>query len=292
MTPLRKRMLEELQLRNYAEFTIERYLDAVRSFAKFFHRSPDQLGPEQIREYLLYLVRDRKSAPSTVQVHRAALRFLYVKTLNQPWFDERVARTRKRIKLPTVLSAAEITRILDNTPNLKHWTMIATFYATGVRLNELRKLKVADIDSPRMVIHVREAKGGRPRDIGLSKNLLERLKIYWRWRKPQNWLFPSDMRPDQPLERKSIRCACSLAGRRAGIDRAVSPHVFRHSCATHMLEAGADLRTIQVLLGHANIETTARYLSVSTTRMQAAPSPFDTLQLKPIYDPKDDRNQE
>jgi integrase/recombinase XerD len=292
MTPLRKRMLEELQLRNYAEFTIERYLDAVRSFAKFFHRSPDQLGPEQIREYLLYLVRDRKSAPSTVQVYRAALRFLYVKTLNQPWFDERVARTRKRIKLPTVLSAAEITRILDNTRNLKHWTMIATFYATGVRLNELRKLKVADIDSQRMVIHVREAKGGRPRDIGLSKNLLERLKIYWRWRKPQNWLFPSDMRPDQPLERKSIRCACSLAGRRAGIDRAVSPHVFRHSCATHMLEAGADLRTIQVLLGHANIETTARYLSVSTTRIQAAPSPFDTLQLKPIYDPKDDRNQE
>jgi integrase/recombinase XerD len=206
------------------------------------------LGPEQIREYLLYLVRDRKSAPSTVQVHRAALRFLYVKTLNQPWFDERVARARKRIKLPTVLSAAEITSILDNTRNLKHWTMIATFYATGVRLNELRKLKVADIDSQRMVIHVREAKGGRPRDIGLSKNLLERLKIYWRWRKPQNWLFPSDMRPDQPLERKSIRCACSLAGRRAGIDRAVSPHVFRHSCATHMLEAGADLRTIRFYL--------------------------------------------
>ena len=243
MTPLRKRMLEELQLRNYAEFTIERYLDAVRSFAKFFHKSPDQLGPEQIREYLLYLVRDRKSAPSTVQVHRAALRFLYVKTLNQPWFDERVARTRKRIKLPTVLSAAEITRILDNTRNLKHWTMIATFYATGVRLNELRKLKVADIDSQRMVIHVREAKGGRPRDIGLSKNLLERLKIYWRWRKPQNWLFPSDMRSDQPLERKSIRCACSLAGRRAGIDRAVSPHVFRHYTAspTMPLKLPADL---------------------------------------------------
>jgi integrase/recombinase XerD len=291
MTPLRKRMLEELQLRNYAEFTIERYLDAVRSFAKFFHKSPDQLGPEQIREYLLYLVRDRKSAPSTVQVHRAALRFLYVKTLNQPWFDERVARTRKRCKLPTVLSAGEITRILDRTRNLKHWTIIATFYATGLRLNELRKLKVADIDSQRMVIHVREAKGGRPRDIGLSRLLLDRLKIYWRWRKPLNWLFPSDMRPDQPMERKTIRGACNLAGRRAGIDRPVSPHVFRHSCATHMLEAGADLRTIQVLLGHANIETTARYLSASTTRMQAAPSPFDTLQLKPIYDPKDDRNQ-
>jgi site-specific recombinase XerD len=285
-------MLEELQLRNYAEFTIERYLDAVRSFAKFFHKSPDQLGPEQIREYLLYLVRDRKSAPSTVQVHRAALRFLYVKTLNQPWFDERVARTRKRCKLPTVLSAGEITRILDQTRNLKHWTIIATFYATGLRLNELRKLKVADIDSQRMVIHVREAKGGRPRDIGLSRLLLDRLKMYWRWRKPLNWLFPSGMRPDQPMERKTIRAACNLAGRRAGIDRTVSPHLFRHSCATHMLEAGADLRTIQVLLGHADIQTTARYLSVSTTRIQAAPSPFDTLQLKPIYDPKEDRNQE
>jgi len=172
MTPLRKRMLDELQLRNYANFTIERYLDAVRSFAKCFHRSPEQMGPEQIREYLLHMVKDRKSAPNTVQVHRAALKFLYVKTLNQPWFDERVARTRRRPNLPSVLSAAEITRILDHTTNLKHWTIIATFYATGLRCNELRNLKIGDIDSQRMVIHVREAKGGVPRDIGLSPLLL------------------------------------------------------------------------------------------------------------------------
>jgi integrase/recombinase XerD len=172
MTPLRKRMLEELQLRNYAHFTIERYLDAVRSFAKYFHRSPDQMGPEQIREYLLHMVKERKSAPNTVQVHRAALKFLYVKTLNQPWFDEQVARTRRHPKLPSVLGAAEITRILDHTTNLKHWTIIATFYATGLRCNELRNLKIGDIDSQRMVIHVREAKGGVPRDIGLSPLLL------------------------------------------------------------------------------------------------------------------------
>jgi len=291
MTPLRKRMLEELQLRNYAHFTIERYLDAVRSFAKYFHRSPDQMGPEQIREYLLHMVKERKSAPNTVQVHRAALKFLYVKTLSQPWFDEQVARTRRHPKLPSVLSAAEITRILDHTTNLKHWTIIATFYATGLRCNELRDLKIGDIDSQRMVIHVREAKGGIPRDIGLSPLLLERLKVYWRWRRPTNWLFPSKMRPDQPMERKTIRMACNLAGRRAGIDRPVTPHVFRHSCATHMLEAGADLRTIQVLLGHADIQTTARYLRVSTTRMQAAPSPFEALQLKPIYHSKDDHRQ-
>jgi integrase/recombinase XerD len=292
MTPLRKRMLEELQLRNYADLTIERYLDAVQRFAKHFHQSPAQLGPEHIREYLLYLVKDKKAAPSTFQVHRAALKFLYVKTLRRSWFDEQVARTRKRPKLPPILSAEEITCILDHTTNLKHWAIIATFYSTGLRCNELRLLKVGDIDSQRMVIHVREAKGGVPRDIGLSPVLLERLRIYWRWRKPHHWLFPSKMRPDRPMECKTIRVACSSAGRRAGIRKQVSPHVYRHSYATHMLEAGADLRTIQVLLGHADIQTTARYLRVSTTRIQAAPSPFDSLRLKPIFHSKDDSRQE
>lgn len=282
MTPLRRRMLEELQLRNYADFTIERYLEAVRSFAKFIGKSPDQAGTEQIRDYLLHLVKDRRSAPNTVQVHRAALKFLFVKTLNQPWFDERVARIRRRPKLPTVLSAEEITRILDHTANLKHGTIIATFYATGLRCNELRTLKIRDIDSKRMIIHVREGKGHIPRDIGLSPALLERLRVYWRWRKPKDWLFPSGMRPDQPMERKTIRMACNAAGRRAGIDKPTNPHVYRHSCATHRLEAGADLRTIQVLLGHADMQTTARYLRVSTTRIHATPSPFDALHLKPI----------
>ena len=284
MTPLRQRMLDELRLRNYADNTVERYLDAVKSFARYFHRSPDRLGREQIREYLLHLVKDRNAAPNTVQIHRAALRFLYVKTLGRQWFDEQVARTRRRPGLPTVLSAEEITRILDRTTNLKHWTMIATFYATGLRCNELRNLKVSDLDSRRMVIHVRIAKGGVPRDIGLSPILLERLKIYWRQLRPKDWLFPSAMRPDQRLELKSIRMAISTAARRAGIDRRVTPHVFRHSCATHLLEAGADLRTIQVLLGHADIQTTALYLRVSTKRMQAVASPFDTLALKPLSD--------
>lgn len=291
MTPLRKRMLDELQLRNYADLTADRYLDAVKRFAEFFGKSPERLGPEQIRQYLLHLVQEKKAAPSTVQIHRAALKFLYVKTLNQPWFDERIARARKRQRLPSVLSAAEITRILDHTVNLKHWMIIATFYATGLRCNELRLLKSGDIDSRRMVIHVRQGKGGIPRDIGLSPLLLERLRIYWRWRKPKDWLFPSQMRPQQPMERKTIRLACTNAGRRAGIDKPVTPHVFRHSFATHMLEAGADLRTIQVLLGHADIQTTSRYLRVSTTRMQAAPSPFDALPLKPFHRAEEDAPQ-
>lgn len=291
MTPLRKRMLEELQLRNYADFTIERYLEAVQSFAKFIGKPPAEAGAEQIRDYLLHLVKDRKAAPNTVQVHRAALKFPFVKTLNQPWFDDRVARIRRRPRIPTVLSAEEITRILDHTINLKHWTIIATFYATGVRCNELRNLKIGDIDSQRGVIHVREGKGRIPRDIGLSPVLLERLRIYRRWRKPKDWLFPSGMRPDQPMERKTIRMACNAAGRRAGIQKPTNPHVYRHNCATHMLEAGADLRTIQVLLGHADIQTTARYLRVSTARIQATPSPFDALQLKPIDRSKDDGRQ-
>lgn len=281
MTPLRKRMEEELHLRNYAVLTSERYLDVVERFAKYFHKSPDRMGPEQIREYLIHLVRDRKAAPNTVQIYRAALRFLYVKTLNRSWFDERVARTKRPWKLPTVLSADEITRMLDRTRNLKHWTILATFYATGLRCNELRNLKVGDIDSQRMLIHVRVAKGGRPRDIGLSPLLLERLRKYYRHNKPTDWLFPSAMRPEQRMETKSIRHVCTNAAQRAAIDRPVSPHVFRHTCATHMLEAGADLRTIQVLLGHADIQTTAQYLRVSTKRIQAAPSPFDALHLKP-----------
>lgn len=287
MTPLRQRMLDELRLRNYADNTALRYLDAVTSFARRFHKSPDRMGREQIREYLLHLVKDRNSAPNTVQIHRAALRFLYVKTLGRQWFDEQIARTRRREGLPTVLSAEEITRILDCTTNLKHWTMIATFYATGLRANELRNLKVSDLDSRRMVIHVRISKGGVPRDIGLSPVLLERLKVYWRRLRPKDWLFPSAMRPDQQLEPKSIRHAISKAARRGGIDKHVSPHVFRHSCATHLLEAGADLRTIQVLLGHADIQTTARYLRVSTKRMQAVSSPFDALTLKALTEGKD-----
>jgi integrase/recombinase XerD len=291
MTSLRKRMLEELRLRNYSEVTTRLYIDGVKRFSKFFGQSPEQLGPEQIREYLLHLVDDRKATPSTVQLYRSALKFLYVTTLKRPWFDEGVARIKKRPRLPTVLSAEEITRILDRTTNLKYWTIFATLYATGLRCDELRHLRVADIDSQRMLIRVREGKGRIPREIGLSPVLLERLRVYWRWLKPNDWLFPSKQYPSRPLDTRTIRLACREAGQRAGISKHVSPHVFRHSCATHLLEAGADLRTIQVLLGHAQIQTTARYLRVSTARLQGIASPFDTLHLKPIHDTHDGRQR-
>lgn len=275
-------MLDELRLRNLSEVTVRLYIGSVERFSRYFGKSPEQLGPEQIREFLLHLIYDRKATPSTIQLYRSALRFLYVTMLKRSWFEEDVAHIKHRPKLPTVLSADEVTRILDRTTNLKHWTIFATLYATGLRCNELRHLKVTDIDSQRMLIHVRHGKGRVPRDINLSPVLLERLRVYWRRLKPKDWLFPSKHYPDRPLHDKTIRVACNEAAQRAGIGRRVSPHVFRHSCATHLLEAGTDLRSIQVLLGHADIQTTALYLRVSTAHLRGITSPLDTLPLKAI----------
>ena len=212
MTPLRQRMLEELQLRNLSEATIRTYLRLVERFAKHFGMSPTQLGPDHVRRYLLHLLNDKKDTWGTVQVNRGALKFLYVRVLKQPWFDEEIAAPKRRPRLPTVMNPEEITRILDRTTNLKHWTIIATFYATALRCNELRHLKVSDIDSQKMVLHVREGKGSVPRDIALSPALLERLRIYYRGCKPTDWLFPSKQHRDQPLMTiRSVRYAAMQA---------------------------------------------------------------------------------
>ena len=291
MTKLRQRMMEELRLRNSSEETIRSYSDSVGRFARYYDKSPDQMNAEQVRSYLLYLLEQRKLSWSAIHVNRAALRFLYVRILRQRWFDEEIQPPKRHPQLPTVLSAEEITRILDATRNLKHWTILATLYGTGMRCNELRLLKVEDIDSKRTLIHIRNGKGQTPRDVNLSPVLLERLRIYWRWRKPKDWLFPSKQRPNHPMDCKSIRYLCANAGRRAGTQRHVHPHVFRHSFATHLLDQGADLRTIQVLLGHADIRTTARYLRVSVRRIQAVASPFDALTIQPIEQSEDNARQ-
>ena len=282
MTKLRQRMREELQLRNCSEETITTYLGCVERFVRYYGQSLEQLHAEQVRSYLLYLLGERKLSWPALHVNRAALRFLSVRVLKQRWFDEEIQCPKRPLSLPTVLSADEITRILEYTRNLKHWTMLATLYATGLRSKELRLLQVSDIDSPRMVLHIRHGKGQVPRDLVLSPMLLERLRVYWRWQKPKEWLFPSQERQEHPMGGKSLRVICANAGRRAGIEKPVHPHVFRHSYATHLLEAGADLRTIQVLLGHVDIRTTACYLRVSTRRLQAVASPFDTLALSPL----------
>jgi integrase/recombinase XerD len=285
MTPLRSRMLEEIQLRNLSEITAHTYVSSVERYARYFNKSPQKLGAEHVREYLLHLMRDNKAKPSTVQVNRAALRFVYVCTLKQKWFDEQIPYPKRRHTLPGTLSADEVTRMLNGTRNLKHWTILATFYATALRVSELRHLKVTDIDSKRMVVQVRWGKGGIPRDIALSPALLEYLRIYFRQCRPKDWLFPPHRKIDGMIGERSLRLVCRHAAQRAGIQRRIHPHLFRHACATHMLDAGADLRTIQVMLGHADIRTTARYLHVSIQRLQAVRSPFDALQLKPIAKP-------
>lgn len=282
MTPLRKRMSEELQLRNLSPVTAGIYLKVVERFAKHFRTSPERLGSEEVRKWLLYLINERKVTTNTLQVHRAALQFLYSTTLKQPWFDDVVPLPKRIRKLPDVISTSDVSEMLNLTTNLKHWTILATLYATGVRLDELIHLKVADIDSKQMVIHIRQGKGRIPRDIVLSPVLLERLRVYCRRYKPRLWLFPSERRFDGVLDQRTVRYLCRNAGRRAGLKHHIHPHLFRHACATHMLEAGADLRTIQHLLGHADLGTTARYLHVSAKMIQAVRSPLDALQHSPI----------
>ena len=280
MTHLRQLMLDELERRNYSPHTVRSYLHAVEEFAQHFRRSPEQLGPDHVREYQVHLFRDRKLSARTIAGQTAALRFLFVKTLRRPYLPDALPFPKHSRRLPTVLSQEEVARLIDASGNLMHRAMLMTLYATGVRRAELCRLKVADIDSERMVLHIHEGKGGRDRDIPLSPKLLATLREYWRWMKPKTYLFPgmeNNWRADVPVTTKVAWIAVAEAAKAAGITRRVSPHTLRHSYATHLLEAGADLRTIQVLLGHAKLADTTVYLHLSRRHLQAVPSPIESL---------------
>jgi integrase/recombinase XerD len=271
-------MLEELQRRNYSQETTRAYLRAVGEFAKHFHCSPEQLGPEHIRQYQAHLFKVRKLAPKSVQQRTAALRFLFVKTLKRHYMLEHIPFPKIPLRLPTVLSPEEVARLIDAAPNLLYRTVLMTLYSTGMRLGELVRLKVSDIDKELMVVHIRQGKGGRDRNVPLSPKLREALREYWRWMRPLTYLFPGVVdgrRVDAPGTGKTVWHACRVAAQRAGITKHVHPHTLRHSFATHLLEAGADLRTIQVLLGHSDIRQTAIYLHLSRKHLNAVAKPLD-----------------
>ncbi len=282
MTHLRKMMLEELQRRNYSEITTRKYLQYVTAFARHFGKSPDQLGPNELRSYQAYLLQERKVTPGTAVNCVAALRFFFIKTLKRHQFREFLPYPKDRRRLPTVLSREEVSALINAAGTLFRRTLLMTLYGTGMRRSELAHLKVGDIDSQRMIIRVVAGKGGKDRDLPLSPTLLETLREYWRWRKPKLYLFPTRTRGlpvEEPISDKTVWIACSDAARRAGINKRVTPHTLRHSWATHLLEAGTDLRTIQVLLGHGDLETTAQYLHLSQRHLQAVSNPLDGLTL-------------
>ncbi len=231
------------------------------------------------------MLKERKLTPGSVINQVAALRFFFVKTLKRHQFREFLPYPRDRRRLPTVLSREEVARLIDSAGTLFRRTLLMTLYATGMRRSELACLKVSDIDSQRMILRAVEGKGGKDRDLPLSPALLETLREYWRWRMPKTYLFPSrDPRrgPEQPISDKTVWIACNEAAHCAGIRKRVTPHTLRHSWATHLLEAGTDLRTIQVLLGHGDLETTAQYLHLSQRHLQTVTNPLDGLVLSSI----------
>ena len=285
MTHLRKTMLEELERRNFSQSTTRTYLRTVEDFALYFDRPPDQLGPEHVREYQAQLFTQRKLAPNTVTQRLAALRFFFIKTLRKPWSVAETPYPKKVVHLPTILSQEEVARLIDAADTPFHRMLLMTAYATGVRRAELAHLKVSDIDSQRMVIHVQGGKGRKDRDVMLSPKLLDSLREHWRGlrRKPKVWLFPGNRwhTANHPITAKVVWSACHEAAQRAGITKPVHPHTLRHCFATHLLEAGADLRTIQVLLGHRDLEETTIYLHLSQKHLGETASPLDALSLSP-----------
>jgi site-specific recombinase XerD len=268
-------MQDELQRRNYSEITSVSYVRHVAEFAKFFGRSPELLGAEEIKQFQLHLI-DRKLSWSTYIQATAALRFLYVKTLGQEFMAEKIPFPRRPKYLPTVLSQDEVRRLLDATSSLKHRALMMTLYGAGLRVSEACHLAVTDIDSGRMVIHVRQAKGHKDRDVMLSPLLLDTLRDYWKQSRSKCWLFPG-FDADKPITTKAVFLMVKKAAATAKITKTVSPHVLRHSFATHLLESGTDVRTIQLLLGHNDLETTTVYLHVSQHHIQKTASPLDAV---------------
>ena len=279
MTELRRRMDEDMIVRGMADRTREAYVWAVAGLAKFYHRSPDQISDAEVQAYLLHLIRDRQRSWSTCNIVVHGLRFFYHHTLKRDRTTFCIPSPRQPGTLPTLLSREEVQRLIAHTANHKHRTMLMTTYAAGLRLNEVLHLRVGEIDSARMTIRVEQGKGGKDRYTVLSPGLLVALRAYWQVARPRVWLFPSS-RTQRPMDPTALQRAYQIAKRAAGITKPGGIHGLRHAFATHLLEAGVDVHTIQRLLGHRSIQTTARYwhlthasLTTQATRLELLDSP-------------------
>jgi site-specific recombinase XerD len=270
-------MTEDLRIRNYAASTIEVYLDQVSRFARFFGRSPERLGPEDIRSYQVHLVEERKVSWSSLNLAVCALRFLYRVTLGKDWAIQHIPFAKRERKLPVILSRDEVARLLRAVDNRKHRTMLMAAYGCGLRCSEVVALRVGDIDSCRMVVHVRAGKGRKDRYVPLPPALLKALRRYWQVYRPEDALFPG-REGRAPMKSRTFGKVCAQARSRARLRKGVSVHGLRHAFATHHLEAGTDLRTLQLILGHRSLRTTSVYLHVSTGAMGHARSPLDLIE--------------
>jgi integrase/recombinase XerD len=285
MTALRQRMHDDLQLRNYSPQTIDCSLRCVAQFAQYCRTPPDRLGPEQVRQDQLYLVQEKHVSWSLVIQTVCALRFFYTITLGQPRMLDFIPHPKRPKTLPTILSQDEVAALLHAPSHLKSRAMLTTLYAAGLRVSDLCHLRVADVDHARMVLRIQQGKGQQDRYVMLSPRLLSLLRQYWQRDKPRTWLFPGPD-PTKPITRETLYRICHQAGVKAGVGKPVHPHTLRHGFASHLLEAGVDVRRLQLLLGHQSLRTTSRSLHVSPQALHAIPSPLDTLPLDAPWEPR------
>ncbi len=277
MTPLRQRMIEDMQIRNLSVHTQTSYVQQVSLFARHFNKSPELLGPDDIRDYQVYLTNERELATSSILIAISALRFLYKVTLKRNWpFGEVIPAPKKPQRLPIVLSPEEVIQFLDCIASRKHRAILTTCYAAGLRISEAVALTLPAIDSKRMVLRVEQGKGKKDRYVMLSPKLLEILRDWWRVEKSKDWIFPGDI-PGRHISKDAVEQACQKAQRLSQIPKPITPHSLRHSFAVHLLESGTDVRTIQLLLGHRSLATTARYLRIATSKVCSTSSPLDLL---------------
>ena len=276
MISLRQRMLEDLRLRNYSPETEKVYIARVAAFAKHFRKSPDQLGPEQIRVFQLHLINEKKCSWTVLNQTVCALRFFYLTTLGRDWALRHIPYSKREKKLPVILSQREVTKLLRSVANVKHRTMLLLAYSAGLRISEIANLEVKDIDSDRMIIHVRLGKGRKDRIVPLSPTLLTIARRHWLIERPGKFLFQG-RDSKRPICKSTISKVVRSAAQAAGLKKKVTMHTLRHTFATHHLEAGTDLRTLQLLMGHRSLSTTCDYMHVSTDKIRSAQTPLELL---------------